>query len=98
MAKQLSIGEASKYVGVSRDTLRRWEKKGKITPTRSPSNRRYYTQEQLDTLLKKPKTGKKAVPLPAPKPSLAPLKLVFYSLLALVIAVILVLLVQIFAF
>jgi len=43
----LSIGEAAKYLGISRDTLRRWEQKGKIKPVRSPSNRRYYTTNQL---------------------------------------------------
>jgi len=32
--KKLSIGEASEYLGVSIDTLRRWEKKGKIEPMR----------------------------------------------------------------
>lgn len=47
----VSIGEAAKYLGVSRDTLRRWEKKGKIKAVRSPTNRRYYTQDQLDQLM-----------------------------------------------
>lgn len=51
--KMLSIGEASAYIGLSRDTLRRWEKRGKITSLRSPTNRRYYTQEQLDKLISK---------------------------------------------
>lgn len=43
----LSIGQAAKFIGVSPDTLRRWEKKGKIKAFRSPTNRRYYTKEQL---------------------------------------------------
>lgn len=47
----VSIGEAAKYLGVSRDTLRRWEKRGKLTPLRSPTNRRYYTKTQLDEAL-----------------------------------------------
>lgn len=55
----LSIGEASAYLGLSRDTLRRWEKKGKITSLRSPTNRRYYTQEQLDKLISKPSKEEK---------------------------------------
>jgi len=50
-ASWLSIGQASAYLGVSRDTLRRWEKKGKIKAVRSPSNRRYYTKKQLDGVL-----------------------------------------------
>jgi len=52
----LSIGEAAAYLGLSRDTLRRWEKKGKITSLRSPTNRRYYTQKQLDEIISKPRT------------------------------------------
>lgn len=50
----LSIGKAAKYLGVSRDTLRRWEKRGKIKSVRSPSNRRYYTQNQLDQIIAEP--------------------------------------------
>jgi len=50
--KRLSIGPASQYLGISRDTLRRWEKRGKITPYRTPTNHRLYTQSQLDQVLK----------------------------------------------
>lgn len=83
MAKQLSIGEAAKYLGISRDTLRRWEKKGKIIPYRSPSNRRYYSQDQLDSLIEKPEENVSR------RPSSGSLNLVVYSLLALLVAVIL---------
>lgn len=48
--KRLSIGEASEYLGVSIDTLRRWEKKDKITALRSPGGHRYFKQEDLDNL------------------------------------------------
>ena len=44
----LAIGEAAKYLGISRDTLRRWERRGRLKSVRSPSNRRYYTKESLD--------------------------------------------------
>lgn len=44
----MSIGQAAKYLGVSRDTLRRWEEKGKIKAIRSPTDRRYYTKTILD--------------------------------------------------
>ena len=57
----LTIGDAAKYIGVSKDTLRRWEKRGKIKPTRSPTNRRYYTQSILDQVMagnKPAKVGK----------------------------------------
>ena len=50
--KWLSIGQAASYMGVSNDTLRRWEKKGKIAPSRSPTNRRYYTLSILDEVMK----------------------------------------------
>lgn len=43
----LSIGEAAKFLRVSKDTLRRWEKKGIIKAHRSPTNRRYYQREDL---------------------------------------------------
>lgn len=49
--KWLPIGEAAKYLGVSRDTLRRWERRGKIKAVRSPTNRRYYTKKQLDEVM-----------------------------------------------
>jgi len=46
----LSIGEASEYLGVSIDTLRRWAKKGKIETHRSPGNHRYFYKKNLDDL------------------------------------------------
>ena len=48
--KLLSIGEASEYLGVSIDTLRRWEKKGRIEPRRSPGGHRYFDKKDLDDL------------------------------------------------
>lgn len=57
----LSIGQAARHLGVSRDTLRRWEKKGKIKAIRSPSNRRYYTKKQLDQVLGVKEAEKKPV-------------------------------------
>ena len=49
----LSIGQASEYLGVSIDTLRRWEKKGKVEGLRSPGGHRYYEKKQLDNLFGK---------------------------------------------
>lgn len=63
-AQWLSIGQAAKYLGVSRDSLRRWEKRGKLKAVRSPTNRRYYTKKQLDEIMSggkgEIKTGKTA--------------------------------------
>jgi len=98
MAKQLSIGQAAKHLGISRDTLRRWEKKGKITPLRSPSNRRYYSEEQLDDLLKKPKTEKNALVSASNTSVSNSLKLVAYSLLALLAAVVIAFIIQFYLF
>ncbi|MBN1263618.1 MAG: helix-turn-helix domain-containing protein [Candidatus Pacebacteria bacterium] len=99
MDKRLAIGDAAKRLGVSRDTLRRWEKKGKITPFRSPSNRRYYSREQLDSLLEKPKKvlEKKKLKKNSSIDS-GSLKLVTYSLAALLAGVILAYLLQVFLF
>jgi DNA (cytosine-5)-methyltransferase 1 len=57
--KWVPIGEASKHLGVSRDTLRRWERRGKIKAIRSPTNRRYYTKNQLDQLMAGKTRGQK---------------------------------------
>jgi len=39
---KISIGKAAKILGVSKETLRRWEKEGKITVFRTPQNHRRY--------------------------------------------------------
>ncbi len=44
----MHIGEAAKYLKISIDTLRRWEKTGKITPTRTPGGTRLYSKEALE--------------------------------------------------
>lgn len=49
----LSIGQASEYLGVSIDTLRRWEKKGKISSYRSPGGHRYFKKDELDMMFGK---------------------------------------------
>jgi len=49
----LSIGEASEYLGISIDTLRRWEKKGRINPMRSPGGHRYFNKKDLEDLFGK---------------------------------------------
>ena len=47
-AKLLSIGKAAEYLGVSIDTLRRWEEKGRLTTFRSPGGHRYFAVGDLD--------------------------------------------------
>ena len=43
----LKIGPASKVLGVSIDTLRRWEKSGKITTERTSGGTRLYSLDEL---------------------------------------------------
>ena len=51
--QNMNIGKAAKYLGVSVDTLRRWEKKGRLTPDRSPGGHRYFKKENLENLFDK---------------------------------------------
>ena len=44
---KVSIGKAAEIVGVHPETLRRWEKTGRITVERTPTNRRLYDVSQL---------------------------------------------------
>ena len=44
---KISIGKAAKLLGVSRDTLRRWEKDGKIHSQRTAKGHRRYLTEEL---------------------------------------------------
>lgn len=46
----MTIGQASEYLGVSIDTLRRWEKKGKLESYRSPGGHRYFKKNDLDSV------------------------------------------------
>lgn len=46
----LPISKAAKYLNVSSDTLRRWEKEGKIQATRTPGGIRLFSQDQLDVI------------------------------------------------
>lgn len=48
----LRIAEAAEYLGVSPNTLRNWEKAGKVVAHRHPINGyRLFKQEGLDVLL-----------------------------------------------
>src|SRR3989344_5655150 len=87
----LSIGEASEYLGISIDTLRRWEKKGRIEPFRSPGGHRYFDKKTLDDLfgkrytrdeatIRRPKIdNKEEDPVVTPPPSLPPWKQINYE-------------------
>jgi len=53
MDKELiTISEAAELLGVSVDTLRRWDEKGQLTATRSEGGHRYYSKEQIENYSK----------------------------------------------
>jgi len=50
----LRISEAAEYLGVSPNTLRNWERAGKIVAHRHPVNHyRLFKREDLDAVLRK---------------------------------------------
>ncbi len=50
----LTVVEAAEVLGVSKDTLRRWDKKGKLTARRHPVTRyRLYLKTELESLLRR---------------------------------------------
>ena len=47
-----TIGEAAKVLGVSIDTLRRWDERGQLKSIRSKGGHRYYFREQIENYSK----------------------------------------------
>jgi len=50
MAVDLTLGEAAKAIGVSADTLRRWDTAGKLRTVRDDRNRRRVPAEEVERL------------------------------------------------
>ena len=46
----LTIGEAARILGVSVDTIRRWERDGKITGTRTLGGQRRFRRDIVEAL------------------------------------------------
>ena len=46
----LSFGEAARAIGVSADTLRRWERAGKLRTSRDAANRRRVPADEVERL------------------------------------------------
>jgi molybdopterin-binding protein len=46
----LTLGEAARRLGVSVDTLRRWDRAGRIRTQRDAANRRLVPEEEIDRL------------------------------------------------
>ena len=53
--KDLSLGEAAKAIGVSADTLRRWDSAGKLRTTRDAANRRRVPRKEVERLAGRPR-------------------------------------------
>ena len=51
----LTLGEAAKALGVSTDTLRRWDRAGKLQTTRDARNRRLVPSAEIERLSAQPK-------------------------------------------
>ncbi len=54
MDVNLSMGEAAKALGVSVDTLRRWDRSGKLTTKRDDRNRRVVPESEIARLTSRP--------------------------------------------
>jgi len=54
MPVDLSLGEAAQQLGVSVDTLRRWDRDGKLETTRDPNDRRRVPLTEIERLRSSP--------------------------------------------
>lgn len=50
MARMYTAGEAAQALGISLDTLRRWDRQGKIRVRRDASNRRVVSAREIERL------------------------------------------------
>jgi molybdopterin-binding protein len=50
----LSLGDAARLIGVSVDTLRRWDRDGKLRTVRDPGNRRRVPVAEVERLAPRP--------------------------------------------
>src|SRR5205823_9825826 len=60
MAKRtdVSLGEAAQAIGVSLDTLRRWDRAGKLKTTRDERNRRRVPRREVERLSAHPRRAR----------------------------------------
>jgi len=50
----LPLGDAARAIGVSADTLRRWERAGKLRTSRDGANRRRVSRREVERLTRRP--------------------------------------------
>jgi molybdopterin-binding protein len=51
MHEQLTAGEAARALGISLDTLRRWDRQGRLRTRRDSANRRVVDRAEIDRLI-----------------------------------------------
>jgi molybdopterin-binding protein len=54
-APDLTLGEAAREIGVSVDTLRRWERTGKVRAVRDERNRRRIPRREVERVARRPR-------------------------------------------
>jgi molybdopterin-binding protein len=59
------LGDAAKALGVSVDTLRRWERAGKLRTRRDQANRRRVSRREIERLAGRPERHRAEAPLSA---------------------------------
>jgi molybdopterin-binding protein len=57
------LGDAARAIGVSPDTLRRWERAGKLRTTRDAANRRRVSRQEIERLSGHPERHRTGGPL-----------------------------------
>jgi molybdopterin-binding protein len=65
MAADLSLGDAARALGVSVDTLRRWDRAGKLNTVRDARNRRRVPKKEITRLSQRPPRHRTGRPLSA---------------------------------
>ncbi|HLM49791.1 MAG TPA: helix-turn-helix transcriptional regulator [Solirubrobacteraceae bacterium] len=61
----LSLGEAANALGVSADTLRRWDRAGRLHTTRDARNRRRVPSAEIERLARRPRRHRAGASLSA---------------------------------
>jgi molybdopterin-binding protein len=61
----VSISEAARAIGVSQDTLRRWDRAGKLRTKRDARGRRLVSSAEVERLARRPTRHRTGVPLSA---------------------------------
>jgi molybdopterin-binding protein len=65
VAENLTVGEAAKALGVSADTIRRWDRAGRLSTVRDVRNRRLVPRAEVERLSARPARHRTGRPLSA---------------------------------